>query len=60
MRCERCEWVYDAPDEAEARNLESMHQRDHKRKNVDAKIKVYPLPFWRRYLDWMDDYDDYE
>jgi hypothetical protein len=52
VRCERCAWVYDAPDEAEARNLESIHQRDHERKNIDVRVRVYMLPLWRRFFDF--------
>jgi hypothetical protein len=55
VRCECCEWVWVAPDEAEARKLEAIHQRDHDRKNISAKIKVYPLPLWRQFFEWWDD-----
>jgi hypothetical protein len=47
VRCERCELVYVARDETEARSLEATHQRDHERTNINAKIKVYELPWWR-------------
>jgi hypothetical protein len=55
VRCDRCEWVFVAQNETEARSLEASHQRDHEQKNIDAKIKVYELPWWRQFFEWMDD-----
>lgn len=51
VRCERCDWVEDAGNEKDAEELRAMHEQGHERRGIRAKIKVHPLPLWRRFLD---------
>jgi hypothetical protein len=55
VRCNRCAWVEDAGSEGEAAELLEIHRRDHKRKDIAAEIRIYPLTLWRRYSDHVDD-----
>jgi hypothetical protein len=45
----------DSGRERDAMQLLEIHRRDHKRKDIAAEIKVYPLTLWRRYSDHVDD-----
>jgi hypothetical protein len=51
VRCERCDWVEDAGNEKDAGALRAMHEQGHERRGIRSKIKVYPLPLWRRFLE---------
>jgi hypothetical protein len=48
----------EAATEADASHYASVHARDHERQGVAAQLKIYPLPWWRRFLDWEKDHSD--
>jgi hypothetical protein len=45
----------DADTETHAGFYASKHAREHQRQGVFAEMRVYPLPWWRRFLDWDRD-----
>jgi hypothetical protein len=45
----------EADNEANAAHYASSHARDHQRQGVVADLKMYPLPWWRRFLDWFEE-----
>ena len=50
-RCLACDWSVEADNEANAAHYAAQHARDHQRRGVVAEMKMYPLPWWRRFWE---------
>jgi hypothetical protein len=58
VRCDQCRWSFEAATERDANHYFVAHNEDHKRKGIVGQIKMYPLPWWQRFLDWERDHSD--